>query len=151
MMTYPLFGGYCIFWGTQSVRSETPRSVQVFFCIAFENRCIQVNAVIVTNLSIWYDDCRRPTNGSPRGGSVTKNSIKTPCPPCLSRGPEPEVCRIQYDFHGSGVNQRDSCLFPESRFFLSIMELDPDTLILHSISSPLFREFECSYYKIRND
>jgi len=29
-----------------------------------------------------YDDCRRPANGRPRGGSGTHNS-KKPCPPCL--------------------------------------------------------------------
>jgi hypothetical protein len=65
MMTDYLFGVYRIFWGAQSVRIENPLSVQVFFCIAFENRCIQVYAVIVTNLSIWYDDCRRPRRDAP--------------------------------------------------------------------------------------
>ena len=52
--------GLSHFWGAQSARSETPLNVQVFFCIAFENRCIQVNTEIVSNLSIWYVDCRRP-------------------------------------------------------------------------------------------
>ena len=44
---------------------KTLLSVQVFFCIAFENRCIQVNAVIVTNLSLWYDEYRRPRRDAP--------------------------------------------------------------------------------------
>ena len=41
------------------------------------------DAEIVTTLSIMYDDCRRPRLGFLCGGSVTKNSKKTTCPPCL--------------------------------------------------------------------
>ena len=33
-------------------------------------------AGIVTPLFIWYDDYRRPTNGRPRGGLVTKKIKK---------------------------------------------------------------------------
>jgi hypothetical protein len=57
--------GLSHFLGSTKRKVETSLSVQVFFCIAFENRCIQVNAVIVTNLSLWYDDCRRPRRDAP--------------------------------------------------------------------------------------
>jgi len=60
-----------------------------------------------------YDDRRRPTNGLPRGGSGTNNSKKI-LPAVPRRGPEAGLHRIHYDFHGSGVNHIDSCLFLQS-------------------------------------
>ena len=39
------------------------------------------DAEIVTPLFIWYDECRRPKTGHPRGGSITIQ--KTPCTPCV--------------------------------------------------------------------
>ena len=49
--------------------------------------------------------------GRPRGGLVTKVK-KTSLPLYLKRGPDAGICRIQYDFHGSGVNPLD-----RGRFF----------------------------------
>jgi len=64
---------------------------------------------IVTPLSTRYDDCRRFE-------SVTTNS-KISLPAVPRRGPEAGVLRIFCDFHGSGLNQIDSCLVLQSPFY----------------------------------
>ena len=52
--------------------------------------------------------------GRPRGGSVTKNSKKNSLPAVPQRDLEAGVLRREDDFHESGVNQIDSCLFLQS-------------------------------------
>ncbi len=63
--------------------------------------------------SSMFDNRRRPANGRPRGGSVTNNKKTLPAVP--RRGPEAGFHRIHYDFHGSGVDHIDSCLYLQSR------------------------------------
>ena len=53
--------------------------------------------------------------GSPPRRIGTNNSKKT-LPAVPLRGPEAGFHRIHYDFHGSGVNHLDSCLFFQSCF-----------------------------------
>ena len=68
------------------------------------------NAVIVTILSISHDDCRRPDGAPPwRIGDEKLKKISLPTVP--RRGPEAVVLCREDDFHGSGVNRIDSCLF----------------------------------------
>jgi hypothetical protein len=88
---------------------------------------------------------RRDAPAADRWLKFNKNSL----PAVPRKGPETGVSRILYDFHGAGVNPIGSCPFLQSRFFHSTMESDLDKLILHSISSSLFREFDCSSYNIR--
>ena len=64
--------------------------------------------------SSMYDDCRRPRRVAPAAESVTNNSKKI-MPAVPRRGPEAGFHRIHYDFHGSGVNSIDSCLFLQSK------------------------------------
>jgi hypothetical protein len=56
-----------------------------------------------------------PDGASLCGGSVTKNS-KNSLPAVPRRSPEAGALFIEYDFHGSGVNRIDSCLFLQSFF-----------------------------------
>jgi hypothetical protein len=61
-------------------------------------KIVLINVIygIGTILLISYDE-------RPRGGLVTIQK-KTPCPPCLKRGFEAGVHRIENDFHNSGEN-----------------------------------------------
>jgi len=43
--------------------------------------------------------------GHPRGGSMTKIFLNNSLPAVPQRGPEAVILRIEYDFHGSDVNQ----------------------------------------------
>jgi hypothetical protein len=53
--------------------------------------------MMVATLSLRYDDCRRPSKGRPRGGSVSKFKT-TPCPAGPRRGPEEGVYRMEKIF-----------------------------------------------------
>jgi hypothetical protein len=61
------------------------------------------DAGVDTILSIGYDECPAPDRTPPRridDKKFKKNSL----PAMPRRGHESEVLRIEYDFHGSGVN-----------------------------------------------
>jgi hypothetical protein len=112
MMTDYLFRRYRIGRSTKR-RGELPVNVQVFKIFLMKIVLFGCDAGIVPTLSISYDDYRRPKTGRPRGGSATK---KNSLPAVPLRYPEAGVPRMEDDFHGSGVNRIDSCLFLQSLF-----------------------------------
>ena len=85
-----------------------------------------------------YDDPRRPANGRPRGGSGT-NNFKKNLPAVPRRDNEIEFHRIHYDFHGSGVNHRDSCLFLQSLIIL-VLEYERTRVQDFAISRNQYRK-----------
>ena len=56
-----------------------------------------------------------PEGSPPR--RISNKQFKKTLPAVPRRGPEAGFHRIHYDFHGSGVNHIDSCLFLQSQFF----------------------------------
>ena len=68
-------------------------------------------------LSIICDERRRP-EGRPAAASITVLIKQSEiCPAVPRRGPEagsPHIC----DIHGSGVNSKSSCPFPQSINFI---------------------------------
>ena len=78
------------------------------------------DAGIGTSLSIGYKKCRRPENGRPRGGLMTKK-LKETCPPSLGKALR-WGHQVVNDFHCSGSSGSIPPISPGPFFFFS----DPD-------------------------
>ena len=59
-----------------------------------------------------------PRKRSPRGGSGKNNFLKKTLPAVPRRDNKAGFHRLHYDFHSSGVNHRDLCLFLQSLIIL---------------------------------
>ena len=54
---------------------------------------------------------------------ISNKQFQKTLPAVPRRGPEAGFHRVYYDFHGSGVNPIDSCLFLQKRIFLKYTNL----------------------------
>ena len=73
-----------------------------------------------------------PEGSPPR--RIGNKQFKKPLPAVPRRGPEAGFHRIHYDFHGSGVNPIDSCLFLQSRFIVYFCDLAGTLLFIYYIN-----------------
>ena len=62
-----------------------------------------------------------PEGSPPR--RISNKQFKKLLPAVPRRGPEAGFHRIHYDFHGSGMNSIDSCLFLQSRIIHSLLKM----------------------------
>ena len=124
----PVPGGIAC-WGKHKARGVNPdqafSSLLSIFC---ENCIIQIGCKDCYPSLSWYDECRRPKTGHPRGGSATKTK-KNPIPPVLRRDFETGIHHRENIFHDSGGNRIDSHLIhfkkkviqkPEPKNYFSI-------------------------------
>jgi len=105
----PVPGGIAC-WGKHKARGVNPdQAFSSLLSISCENCIIQIGCKDCYPSLSWYDECRRPKTGHPRGGSATKTK-KNPLPPVLRRGFETGIHHRENIFHDSGGNRIDSHL-----------------------------------------
>ena len=107
--------GFIVFLGGHSSGGETCECLALVLSIPMKIVLFSYDTGIAATLSLRNDDCRRPTKGRPRSGSVSRIE-KTPNPLCLAEAMRRESI-IWRRF--SGCELIDPYLFLQSRIFQS--------------------------------